>query len=75
MPKRMPRSGRARSSAATSPPKTSIDSTASCVLPWVMMVRLMVLVMALSMTCGTVALRSFLKFSRTRSKTTTDSFT
>ena len=43
--------------------------------PWVMMVRLMVLVMAWSSTCGVVRPRFFLKVSRTRSKTTTDSFT
>jgi hypothetical protein len=40
-----------------------------------MMVREMTPVMAASITSGTLARRIFLKFSRTRSKTTTDSFT
>jgi len=53
----------------------SIDSTIIWVLPWVMIVRLMVLVMAWSRTCGVVRPRTFLKVSRTRSKTTTDSLT
>ena len=42
---------------------------------WVMMVREITPVIALSMTSEVEALRIFLKFSRTRSKTTTDSFT
>ena len=40
-----------------------------------MMVRLVVLVMAWSMTCGVVILRNLRKVSRTRSKMTTDSLT
>ena len=44
-------------------------------MAWVMMVRDMVRVMALSMTSATEALRILRKFSRTRSNTTTDSFT
>jgi hypothetical protein len=39
------------------------------------MVREMTPVIALSITSGTEALRILRKFSRTRSKTTTDSFT
>ena len=38
-----------------------------CVQPWVMMVRDMVLVIALLMTSGTLALRILRKFSRIRS--------
>jgi hypothetical protein len=47
----------------------------SCVQPWVMIVRDIVRVMALSITCATDAPRILRKFSRTRSNTTTDSFT
>ena len=57
------------------PPKTSIDSTISCVLPCVMMVRLMVEVMAWSITSCVLSLRYLRNASRTRSKITTDSFT
>ena len=59
----------------TSPPKISIEITTICVLPWVMIVRDMVRVIALSMTCATDALRILRKFSRIRSNITTDSFT
>ena len=45
------------------------------VQPWVMMVRLMVAVMALSMISTVSSLRKRRKFSRIRSKITTDSFT
>ena len=44
------------------------------VQPWVMMVREIVRVMALSMTSVTEALRILRKFSRMRSAITTDSF-
>ena len=44
-------------------------------MPCVMMVREMVLVMALSITCVTEALRILRKFSRIRSAITTDSLT
>ena len=40
-----------------------------------MTVRLMVLVMAWSITCGVLSLRYLRKASRIRSKITTDSFT
>ena len=50
----------------------SIESTIICVEPWVMMVRLMVLVMAWSSTWWRRQPRTFLKVSRTRSKRPTD---
>ena len=58
-------------------PNRSMEITIASVEPWVMTVRLMVAVMALSMTSGTVWLRiaPLRKFSRIRSNTTTDSFT
>ena len=49
--------------------------TIICVQPWVMMVREMMPVMARRSLRATLALRILRKFSRTRSKTTTDSFT
>ena len=52
-----------------------MDRTIIWVEPCVMMVREMVLVIAWSSTCGVVSPRTFLKVSRTRSKTTTDSLT
>jgi len=45
------------------------------VQPWVMIVREMVRVMALSMISVTLAFRILRKFSRIRSAITTDSFT
>ena len=44
-------------------------------MPWVMIVREIVRVIALSITCVTVALRILRKFSRIRSAITTDSLT
>src|SRR5215472_9364253 len=52
-----------------------MDKTIIRVQPWVMIVRDSVLVIALLMTSGTVALRILRKFSRIRSAITTDSFT
>ncbi len=57
------------------PPKISIDSTIIWVQKWVMIVRLMVLVIAWSITCIVVSLRKRRKVSRIRSKITTDSLT
>ncbi len=49
--------------------------TIICVQPCVMMVREMTPVIELSITSDVEALRILRKFSRTRSNTTTDSFT
>ena len=53
----------------------SMVVTIICVQPWVMIVREITPVMALSITSGVDAFRILRKFSRTRSNTTTDSFT
>ena len=52
-----------------------MDSTIICVDPWVMMVRLIVLVMPWSMTSCVLSLRKRRKVSLIRSKMTTDSLT
>jgi len=57
------------------PPKISIDSTIICVEPWVMIVRLIVEVIAWSITSCVFILRKRRKASRIRSKMTTDSLT
>ena len=56
-------------------PKINIEITTVCVDRWVIIVRDIVRVIALFMTSATFAFLIFLKFSLTRSNTTTDSFT
>ena len=75
MPNRMPMVSASEKLCRTSPPKISMEITISCVEKWVMMVRDMVRVMALSMMSFGAALRILRKFSRIRSNTTTDSLT
>ena len=75
MPNRMPMVSATEKWCNVGPPKKNIDSTMICVEPWVMMVRLVVLVMAWSITSGVLILRILRKVSRIRSKITTDSLT
>ncbi|SUX30061.1 Uncharacterised protein [Chromobacterium vaccinii] len=77
MPNTMPMVSAIAKPCSAGPPNTSIDTTIISVEKWVMMVRLMVEVMALSITSATAWPRmpGLRKFSRIRSNTTTDSFT
>ena len=75
MPNKIPIVSAIAKYSSVGPPKINIDTTIIRVLPCVITVRLIVLVMAWSITCIVSSLRYLRNDSRIRSKMTTDSFT